>query len=104
MGLRAEQGHGLAHHVRSHECAVGVVVFQERDERCGDGGDLSGCHVHEFHLIGATMGKSASRRAFTRSLHEVAVVVERALALCNDLAFFDLGGEVYDLVVVEVYL
>ena len=30
--LRAHKGHCLAHHVRTHECAVGVVVLEEGDE------------------------------------------------------------------------
>ena len=34
--LGAHQRHCLAHHVRSHKGAVGVVVLDEGDERCGD--------------------------------------------------------------------
>src|SRR6266545_6624988 len=42
-GLRAEEGHRLALHVRAHEGAVGVVVLQERDQ--------GGRHRHQ--LLGA---------------------------------------------------
>ncbi len=38
--LAAQQGHCLSHHVRTHERAVGVVVLQEGDERCGYRGNL----------------------------------------------------------------
>ena len=34
--LGAHQRHGLAHHVRAHQRAVGVVVLEEGDERGGD--------------------------------------------------------------------
>ena len=38
--LGAEQRHGLALHVRAHQCAVRVIVFEERDQRGGDGHEL----------------------------------------------------------------
>ncbi len=31
--LAAHKGHSLTHHVRSHECAVGVVMLEEGDQR-----------------------------------------------------------------------
>ena len=48
--LGTNQRNSLAHHVRSHQCAVGVVVFQERNQRSSDRGNLLRSHVHEFHL------------------------------------------------------
>jgi hypothetical protein len=32
--LRTHEGHGLTLHVRTHQGAVGGVVFQERNHRC----------------------------------------------------------------------
>ena len=34
-GFRNQQRHTLPLHVRSHQSSVGVVVFQERNQRCG---------------------------------------------------------------------
>ena len=36
----AQQRNRLALHVRSHQCAVGVVVLEERNQRCGDRNQL----------------------------------------------------------------
>ena len=49
--LRAEQRNGLALHVRAHQCAVRVVVLEERHERSGDGHELLGRDVNELHLL-----------------------------------------------------
>ncbi len=40
--LRPEQRHGLTLHIRAHERAVRIVVFEERDERRRDRHDLLG--------------------------------------------------------------
>ena len=34
--LAAQQRHSLAHHVRSHQRTVGIIVLKERNQRCGD--------------------------------------------------------------------
>ena len=39
------QRHGLALHVRTHQGAVGVVVFEERNQAGGDGDELLGRNV-----------------------------------------------------------
>ncbi len=46
-GFRTEQRHRLALHVRTHQRAVGVIVFEERDEASGHGHNLHRSHVHE---------------------------------------------------------
>ena len=38
--LAGNQRHGLSHHVRSHQCTVGIIVLEERDECCSDRSDL----------------------------------------------------------------
>ena len=51
--LRAEQRHGLALHVRAHQRAVGVVVLEERNQRCGDGDQLLRADVDVIDFIAA---------------------------------------------------
>lgn len=41
-----EERHALALHVRTHERAVGVVVFEERNDARRDGNELLGADVH----------------------------------------------------------
>src|SRR5690606_15471060 len=43
--------HGLTLHVRAHECTVGVVVLEERNQRGGDGNHLLRRHVHQGHVF-----------------------------------------------------
>ena len=96
------EGHGLAHHVRSHECAVGIVVFEEGNERCGDRGDLLRCHVHEFHFGRSHHGVIGVLTALYVLANERSVGTKRGITLTNDFAFFFFGAEVDDLIIVEV--
>ena len=50
--LGAHQRHRLALHVRAHQGAVGIVVFQERDQRRGHGDELHRRDVHQIDVIG----------------------------------------------------
>ena len=57
--LRAEQRHGLALHVRAHQCAVGVVVLEERHQRCGDRNQLLRADVDVIDFVAADQNKVA---------------------------------------------
>ena len=48
--LGNEERHTLALHVRSHQCAVGVIVLEERDEAGGDRNKLFRGNVHVVAL------------------------------------------------------
>src|SRR6185369_3891299 len=49
----AEQRHGLALHVGTHQRAVGVVVFQERNQAGGHGNELFGADIDVLDLFAA---------------------------------------------------
>ncbi len=65
--LRLQERHGLALHVGTHERAVGIVVFEERDERGGHGHDLLGAHIHVLDLGGASLRELLTVARGTRS-------------------------------------
>ena len=48
---RAHQGHSLTHHVRSHQCTVGVIVLQKWNQRGCNRSDLVRCNVHIMQLV-----------------------------------------------------
>ena len=48
----SDKRHSLTHHVGAHQCAVSIVVFEEGNQGCGDGGNLVGTHVDEVDLFG----------------------------------------------------
>ena len=64
--LGLEQRHGLAHHVRAHQRAVGVVVLEERDERRGHRPDLVRRDVHQVDFLGRRQHQLAVARAAGR--------------------------------------
>ena len=57
--VRLDQRHGLTLHVRAHQGAVGVVVFQEGDQGRGHRHHLLGRDVHEVDLILGRQGHVA---------------------------------------------
>ena len=65
LGARADQGHGLALHVRAHEGTLGVVVLEERDEVGRDGEQLARRDVHVVDLVDGDLrrGRRRSRRS-----------------------------------------
>ncbi len=58
-GVRLDQRHGLALHVRAHQGAIGVIVFQEGDQGRGHRHHLLGRHIHEVDLVLAGQGHFA---------------------------------------------
>ncbi len=101
--LAAQQRHSLAHHVRSHECAVGVIMLQERDERCCDRSDLSGRYIHKLHLGGGNDREVGVQTGLHAVIDELAVILHRSITLGYHLALLDLGSQVDNLVVVEIH-
>jgi hypothetical protein len=65
--LGAHQRHGLTLHVRAHQSAVGVVVFQERDQRSGDRHHLLGRNVHQIDVFARRHHHFAGVRQMTNS-------------------------------------
>ena len=50
--FRAQTRHRLTLHVGTHQRAVGVVVFEEGNQRGGNRHDLRRRHVHVFDAVG----------------------------------------------------
>ena len=46
-----QQRNCLAHHVRTHQRTVGIVMLQERNQRGRNRSNLLGRYVHQFHFI-----------------------------------------------------
>ena len=101
--LGMDKGHGLAHHVRSHQCAVSIVVLQEGNERSGDRGNLLRRNVHKFHFRGRHNGIVGILAAFYFIANEGAIGTKGRIALTDDLAFFFFGREINNVFVLEVY-
>src|ERR1019366_1317122 len=113
--LGHDERHGLLLHVGAHECALGVVVLDERDERGRDRDDLLRRHVHQLDFVGldeVDLGRRRGRLvrrtdaqtgADGAATHEHALGADDALlidfgvGLGDDETLFFVGGEVLDL-------
>ena len=93
-----EQGHGLTLHVRAHERAVGVVVFEERDQRGGDGHHLARRNVHEGDFLTGGHEHVVAHAGGDVVVHKTAVGIDGGVGLRNDMARFAGSVEVHELV------
>ena len=82
------QRHGLTHHVRPHQGAVGVVVLKERDQRCGDRNQLLRRHVDQVHRVGRVQHEIASLAGGNQVVHKAAFFVQLGVGLCHGVAHF----------------
>ena len=98
-----DERNGLAHHVRSHQRTVGVVVLQEGDQAGGDRSDLVRSHVHQVDLLVRHHGEiGAFTRLDTVRLEEMALVVDRNVRLGDHLSLLLFGGVIADMAVVQI--
>ncbi len=88
--FRPQAGHRLALHVRTHQCAVRVIVLEERDQRRRDRHDLRRRNVHVLNATGRHQHELAVFAAADQLVLKLAALVERRVRLCDDvLALFD---------------
>ena len=98
-GFRGQKRHSLTLHVGTHQGSVGVVVFQEGDEACGDGDDLLRRNVDVFDFRGFNFFEVAVPAGFYAFfLDEFAVLVPKGVGLGDSVFFFFVSGQINDLV------
>ena len=91
-----EERHALALHVRAHQRAVGVVVFEERNDACRNRYELLGADVHvvDFRRINFKDFVKFSRSDAADEL----AVFNFGIGLRDCKAFFVVGGQIIYLV------
>jgi len=92
----ADQRYGLALHVRSHQRAVGVVVFQERNERGRNRNQLLGRNVHQSHVIARSHHEFAAFTGRDQFFDERTVSVQLGRCLGNGVLLLFHGRQVHD--------
>ena len=97
-GIGLQQRHRLTLHVRAHQRAVGVVVFQERDQRRGDRDQLLGRNVDQIDGIDRVQHEVARLTGRDQLVHEPAFGVQRGVGLRHGVAHFLGRGHIDDLV------
>ena len=102
--IGADQRHSLAHHVRSHQRSVRVVMFQEGDQSSSDRCDLCRRDVHQTHLIRLHYREVCFIARLNAVEQKVTVVIQRRIPLCYDLVLLFLCGIISNGVFREVHL
>ena len=92
--FRDQQRHGLALHVGAHQRAVGVVMLEERDQRCGDRDELLGRDVDVVHVALVDQDEVALAARIDNVLHDVALGVELDVGLRDGVAILFPRGEI----------
>jgi hypothetical protein len=92
-----EQRHSLALHVRTHQRAVGVVVFEERNQTGSHGNELLRRNVHVIDALRLDIDEVAFGTAHHAVLRVVAFVVDGRVGLGDDEVFFTIGGEIIEM-------
>ena len=93
-----EKRHSLTLHVGSHEGAVGVIVFKERDEAGGDGDELLGADVHVAGFLGLDFEEVAAETDRDLFIHEGSVRIEHVVGLGDLVGLLLVGGEVFQFI------
>ena len=91
---RAEQRHGLALHVRPHEGPVGVVVFEEWDERCRHRNQLLRRYVDVVHFVSMLQHEVAGLPDVHQFMREMAVFIHFHVRLRDQVFVLFPGGQV----------
>ena len=71
----ANQRNGLALHVGTHQGAVGVVVFEERNQAGRDADELLRRHVHVIHFIAMLEDEVSGLAAIDEIVGDAATLV-----------------------------
>ena len=82
--ISAQGRNRLTLHVRTHQCTVGVIVFQERDQGRTDGNHLLGGYVHVVNLVAAEQARFAFATAGNQIVYETAFVAQVGVRLGNN--------------------
>ena len=89
-----QQRNCLAHHVRSHQRTVSIVMFQERNQRCCNRGNLLWRYVHQLYLIRSYNRIIGILTGFYFVADESSVFIQRCITLSDNLLFFFFGCKV----------
>ena len=97
-----QQRHSLAHHVRSHQCTVSIIVLQERNERGCNRSYLLRRHIHEVDLGRRNDGEVGILTALYDVTDKRSVIIQRGITLTDDIIGFVLSCQIDDLVIIEI--
>ena len=96
-GIGAQQRHGLALHVRTHQRTIGVVVLEERNQRGRDTDHLLGRDVHVVDFGDVHVFELATVAARDFAGTESTGFVYQGVGLGDGVFLFFVGRDVFDI-------
>src|SRR5690606_26810219 len=95
--LRAQARNCLTLHVGAHQCSVGVIVLQERNQRSSHRHDLRRSHVHVMDVLWRSHHGFASFTAGNQIVSKGTVFGQLGVSLSDDVIAFFNSRQVIDL-------
>ena len=92
-----DQRHALALHVRTHQRAVRVVVFEERNQSRRHRNELLRRDVHVVNLRRLDFEEVAAITDRNFFAGEMALAIDRRVRLRDEEIFFAIAGQIIDL-------
>src|SRR5208283_4840288 len=89
-----DERHGLALHVGTHEGAVGVVVFEERNQAGSDRNKLLGRNVNVVNFIAMLQDEVTGLAAVDKFSGDAQAFVERDVGLGDDVLVLFPSGQI----------
>ena len=86
--LGREQGNRLPLHVRTHQCPVGVIVFQKGNQGGGHTDELVRRYVHQLDILALGHHELSLDTGCDQRVHVLVVFVQRCIGLGNGVFFF----------------
>src|SRR5690606_33393444 len=96
--LGTQAGNSLTLHVGAHQCPVGVVVLQERNQRGSYRYDLRRGNVHVVDVFRRSHQRFTSLAAGNEVVDEAAFLIQLRVRLSDDVVAFLDSREIVDLV------
>ena len=92
----AQAGYRLALHVRTHQCAVCVIVLKERNQRSCNRHDLCRRHIDVFDLIGCGQHEFIFITTRHQFIDEATGFIGLGIRLGNHIFAFFNRGQIFD--------
>ncbi len=89
-----KERHCLALHIGSHECAVCIIMFEERYQRGGHTHELFRGNIHVLHLFGGHQFEIAQMPAEHQLVYKIVVFVQRGVRLRDHKAVLFVGRKI----------
>ena len=99
----SQQRNRLAHHVRSHQCTVSIVMFQEWNQRSCNRCNLLRSNVHQVNFRWFNNREICILTRLNSVKYECTIVIQRSISLRNNLFFLFFSSQINQTVIRKIH-